>query len=149
PRPLSGRLDFSPETNETLELFRLVRRARERVGSEAIEAYVASMTQGPSDVLAVLLLAKDAGVDGALHVVPLFETVKDLHQAPRTMERLFANPAYRAHVERRGGQPIMIGYSDSNKDGGYVSANWELHLAQRSLAAVCERQGVRLTLFHG
>jgi phosphoenolpyruvate carboxylase len=149
PRPLSGLLDFSEETNETLELFRLVRRARERVGRQAIEAYVVSMTRGPSDVLSVLLLAKDAGVDGVLDVVPLFETVSDLHQANHTMERLFANPAYRGHVQRRGGQPIMIGYSDSNKDGGYVSANWELHLAQRSLAAVCAREGVRLTLFHG
>jgi phosphoenolpyruvate carboxylase len=150
PRPLTSRLDFGEETSETLELFRLARRAHQRVGREAIEAYVVSMTRGPSDVLAVLLMAKDAGVDDALDVVPLFETVADLHAAPRTMERLFANPAYARHLQQRGGgQPVMIGYSDSNKDAGYVAANWELHLAQRALAAGCLRHGVRLTLFHG
>ncbi len=144
------RLDFSPLTNETLELFRLARRAHERIGPAAIESYVVSMTRGPSDLLAVLLLAQDAGVSDALDVVPLFETVADLHQAPATMEQLFENPAYARHLKARGGaQTIMVGYSDSNKDGGYLTANWELHLAQRSLAAVCRRHSVALTLFHG
>jgi phosphoenolpyruvate carboxylase len=143
-------LDFSPETNETLELFRLVRRAHERVGAHAIEAYVVSMTRGPSDLLAVLLMAKDAGVSDRLDVVPLFETVADLHRAPETLERLFTNPAYARHLAARGGaQTVMVGFSDSNKDGGYLTANWELHLAQRSIAAVCARHDVRLTLFHG
>ena len=150
PRPLLGRLEFSDETNETLELFRLARRAHERVGPQSIEAYVVSMTRGPSDLLAVLLMASDAGVAGALDVMPLFETVADLHQAPETMRRLFQNPAYARHLQERGGsQPIMIGYSDSNKDAGYVSANWELHRAQRTLAQLCPEHGVRLTLFHG
>jgi len=150
-RPLAPhRLDFSPETNETIELFRLARRAHERVGSRGIESYVVSMTRGPSDLLAVLLLARDAGVSDSLDVVPLFETVADLHQAPATMEKLFSNPAYARHLKARGGaQTVMVGYSDSNKDGGYLSANWELHLAQRALAAVCGQDGVRLTLFHG
>jgi phosphoenolpyruvate carboxylase len=150
PRPLLGRLEFSEETNETLEVFRLLRRAHERVSPQAIEAYVVSMTRGPSDLLAVLLLARDAGVSDALDVMPLFETVADLHQAPETMRRLYQNPAYAGHLQRRGaGQPIMIGYSDSNKDAGYVSANWELHRAQRALAQLCQEHGVRLTLFHG
>jgi phosphoenolpyruvate carboxylase len=150
-RPLSpARLDFSEETNETLELFRLVRRAHERVGRRAIDSYIVSMTRGASDVLAVLLMAKDAGVADDLDVVPLFETIADLHEAPAIMERLFESPVYAEHLRARGGsQPIMIGYSDSNKDGGYLTACWELHLAQRALAAVCARHDVRLTLFHG
>jgi phosphoenolpyruvate carboxylase len=150
-RPLAPHvLDFSPETNETLELFRLVRRAHARVGFLAIETYVVSMTRGASDLLAVLLMAKDAGVDAHLDVVPLFETVADLHEAPATLERLFQNPAYAAHLEaRERAQTVMIGYSDSNKDGGYLTANWELHLAQRAIASVCARHGITLTLFHG
>ncbi len=144
------RLDFSAETNETLEVFRLARRAHERIGPAAVESYVVSMTRGPSDLLSVLLMARDAGISDRLDVVPLFETVADLHQAPATMEQLFANPAYARHLKARAGaQTIMVGYSDSNKDGGYLTANWELHLAQRSLAAVCRRHGVALTLFHG
>jgi phosphoenolpyruvate carboxylase len=144
------RLDFSPATDETLDLFRLVRRAHERVGPASVESYVVSMTRGSSDLLAVLLMARDAGVSDRLDVVPLFETVADLHAAPATMERLFDNPAYARHLAARGGaQTVMVGYSDSNKDGGYLAANWELHLAQRALAATCGRHGVALTLFHG
>jgi phosphoenolpyruvate carboxylase len=150
-RPLTpAALDFSPATNETVELLRLVRRAHERVGPRAIDSYVVSMTRGASDVLAVLLLAKDAGVADGLDVVPLVETIDDLRAAPAILESLLAEPAYRAHVERRGGaQQVMIGYSDSNKDGGYLTANWELHKAQRALPAVCAKHGVALTLFHG
>jgi phosphoenolpyruvate carboxylase len=150
-RPLTpNRLDFGEATNETLDLFRLTRRAHERVGPAAIETYIVSMTKGPSDLLAVLLMARDAGVSDGLDVVPLFETVADLHAAPDTLERLFTNPAYARHLVARGGrQTVMVGYSDSNKDGGYLTANWELHLAQRSIASVCQRHGVGLTLFHG
>ncbi len=127
-----------------------MRRAHERVGPASVESYVVSMTRGPSDLLAVLLMARDAGVSDRLDVVPLFETVADLHAAPSTMERLFENPAYARHLAARGGvQTVMVGYSDSNKDGGYLTANWELHLAQRALAAVCRKHGVALTLFHG
>jgi phosphoenolpyruvate carboxylase len=144
------RLDFSAETNETLELFRVVRRAHERIGTAAVESYVVSMTRGPSDLLSVLLLAHDAGVSDRLDIVPLFETVADLHAATATMEKLFENPAYARHLTARGcTQTIMVGYSDSNKDGGYLTANWEMHLAQRALADVCRRHGVALTLFHG
>ena len=144
------RLDFSPETNETLDLFRLVRRAHERTGPRAIESYVVSMTRGPSDLLSVLLMARDAGVADRLDVVPLFETVADLHSATATMETLFENPAYARHLRARGGvQTVMLGYSDSNKDAGYLTANWELHRAQRALAALSSRHGVQLTLFHG
>lgn len=150
-RPLApARLRFSDETNETLEVFRLIGRAHERVGPLAIENYIISMTTHASDVLGVLLMAKDAGVAGALDIVPLFETIADLRAAPAIIERLLTNPAYAAHVQRRRAQQqVMIGYSDSNKDGGYLTSNWELHLAQRALPVACARRGVRLTLFHG
>ena len=150
-RPMTpAHLDFSDATNETVETFRLVRRAHERVGPESIQTYIVSMTRGPSDLMAVLLLAKDAGVADGLDVVPLFETAEDLHQARGTLESLFAQPAYRRHLERRGRrQTVMVGYSDSNKHDGYVTAHWELHLAQRALSALCRRNDVSLTFFHG
>jgi phosphoenolpyruvate carboxylase len=150
PRPLTGRLDFSDATNETLDLFRLIKRAHDRVGPASIETFIVSMTRGAADMLSVLLMARDAGVSEAIEVVPLFETVADLHQAPLTMERLFTNPAYGRHLADRGNrQCIMLGYSDSNKDAGYAAANWELHLAQRSLAGTCKGHDIALTLFHG
>jgi phosphoenolpyruvate carboxylase len=140
------RLDFSPATNETLETFRLVRRAHERVGRAAIESYVVSMTRGPSDLLAVLLMARDAGVAEGLDVVPLFETVADLHAAPGHPGAAVREPGLRAPPPHaRGAQTVMVGYSDSNKDGGYLTANWELHLAQRALAAACRKHGIALT----
>ncbi len=150
-RPFTpARLPFSDETNETVELFRLIHRAHERVGTAAIDTYIISMTTGVSDLLTVLLFAQDAGVADDLDIVPLFETVADLHAAPRIMSELFANPAYRQHLETRGHhQQIMIGYSDSNKDGGYLTANWELYLAQGALAQTCTEHHIRLTLFHG
>lgn len=150
-RPLAPAvLDLDDETNETLELFRVVRRAYDRIGGDAIDTYIISMTQHLSDILAVLLMAADAGVADGLDVVPLFETVEDLHRAPALMDRLLAMPAYRAHLTARGDhQQVMIGYSDSNKDGGYLAATWELNRAQRALARVAESHGVTLTLFHG
>jgi phosphoenolpyruvate carboxylase len=150
-RPLTpAYLDFGDETNETVEVFRLVRRAHQRVGPEAIQTYIISLTRGPSDLLAVLLLARDAGVADGLDIVPLFETADDLHRARQTLGSLFTHPAYGPHLGgRRRRQTVMVGYSDSNKQDGYVTANWELHLAQRALSALCGESGVALTLFHG
>ncbi|MGK2859411.1 MAG: phosphoenolpyruvate carboxylase [Thermoanaerobaculia bacterium] len=150
-RPLTPeRLRFSIETSETVELLRLVRRAQEELGPAAIDSYVISMTRGASDVLEVLLLARDAGVSGSIDIVPLFETIADLGAAPSILERLFAQPAYREHLAARGNaQQVMIGYSDSNKDGGLLTSAWRLHLAQRTIASLCESRGVRLVLFHG
>src|SRR5262249_57887441 len=100
--------------------------------------------------LSVLRLARWAGGEAGLQIVPLFETLDDLDAAPRILEKLFALPVYRAHLETCGGeQMIMIGYSDSNKDGGYLSANWALYRAQESIARVCEAHRVVLTIFHG
>lgn len=150
-RPLTpAQLDFTPETNETLELFRLVRKAHERVGPLAVQNFIISMTTGASDVLAVLLMAQDAGVGDQLDIAPLFETLADLQAAPDIMAALFENEAYAAHLrQREDSQLVMLGYSDSNKDTGYLTANWELRCAQRAIPAVCDRYGVRLTLFHG
>lgn len=150
PRPLTALLDFSEETNETVALFRLIRQAHENIGRDAIQTYIISMTEDVSNVLEVLLFAKDAGLFGKIDVVPLFETVDDLHAAPEVMSALFETEIYREHLRRRGdSQQIMIGYSDSNKDGGFLRANWELYKAQRSLADTCDAYDIQLTLFHG
>ena len=150
-RPLTPHiLDLGDDTDRTLEVFRLIRRAHERLGPEAIDTYIISMTQRVSDVLTVLLLARDAGCADGLDVVPLLETVDDLDRAPELVDGLLSLPVYREHVRRRGDhQQVMIGYSDSNKDGGYLTATWQLQRAQRAVAEVADRHGVRLTLFHG
>ena len=150
PRPLTAQLTFSPDTNETVRVFRLIRRAHDLLGPRAIQSYIISMTTSVSDLLEVLLLAKDANLFGQIDIVPLFETIEDLHNAPRIMSALFENSVYRQHLAARGSrQQIMIGYSDSNKDGGYLTANWELFKAQRALAQTCDRYNIQLTLFHG
>jgi phosphoenolpyruvate carboxylase len=135
---------------ETWRLFRLLARARAVFGPEPLGPFIVSMTKGVADVLGVLLLARWAGCAEGLSIVPLFETLEDLDAAPHVLTELFALPAYRAHLAGCGGeQMIMIGYSDSNKDGGYLAANWALYRAQASLAAVCRAYGVTLTIFHG
>ncbi|MGI9517018.1 MAG: phosphoenolpyruvate carboxylase [Pirellulaceae bacterium] len=150
PRPLTAQLDFDESTNEIVSLFRLIRDAHHNAGTESIQSYIISMTESESDLLEVLLLMSDAGLLGQLDLLPLFETVADLQAAPQIMARLFANPVYRDHLEQRGQrQQIMIGYSDSNKDGGFLRANWMLFSAQRNLAETCQQHGVQLTLFHG
>lgn len=149
-RQADGGFGFSDETNNLLTLFRLIRTAQDRIGEKAIQSYVISMTQGVSNLLEVMLLAQDAELVGRLDIVPLFETVGDLKAAPQIMRELFANPVYAEHLRMRGGkQQIMIGYSDSNKDGGFLQANWMLFTAQRQLAEVCLEHKVVMTLFHG
>ena len=150
PRPLTARLQYSADTNETVALFRLIRQAHERIAPEAIGAYIISMTTSVSHVLEVLLLAKDAGLFGKIDIAPLFETIDDLVRAPDIMGALFESPIYRKHLASRGNrQEIMIGYSDSNKDGGYLRSSWSLYQAQEKLAQVCHAHNVQLTLFHG
>ncbi|RLT36453.1 MAG: phosphoenolpyruvate carboxylase [Chloroflexi bacterium] len=149
-RPLTAQLNFSESTNETIALFRLIKIAQERVGPQAIQTYIISMTTSVSHLLEVLLLAKDAGLFGKIGVVPLFETIEDLQNAAAVMEQMFETPIYREHLALRGNsQQVMIGYSDSNKDGGYLRANWMLYQAQKDLAQVCDAHKMRLTLFHG
>lgn len=150
PRPLTSKLVFEKEDNATIQLFRTVARAQKMLGPVSAHTYIISMTQGVSDILEVLLLAKDAELFGKLDVVPLFETVEDLQNAPEIMRQLFQHPVYAKHLEARGQQQqIMIGYSDSNKDGGFLQANWMLFTAQRKMAEVCGEFDIKLTLFHG
>lgn len=149
PRPLLGRgASMAPEAERALAFLAEFRRAADLHGAGAHGSTIVSMTEGASDVLEALLLAKEAGV-GEIEATPLFETLADLRAAPGVMRELFAVPAYLAHVRRRGVQEVMIGYSDSNKDVGFVSASWALYLAQEELAGVCREIGVPLRIFHG
>jgi phosphoenolpyruvate carboxylase len=170
PRPLVATdAQFSEETTETLNVFRVVRRALEEISEAAIRTCIVSMTREASDLLAVLVLAKQAGLcDGAagrngvsqspslpvsqsrLSVTPLFETIDDLRRAPDVMTSLFENPVYRRLLEAQGNlQEVMIGYSDSSKDGGILTSSWELYKAQTRLWQVAREHGVELRLFHG
>ena len=134
------KLDCSPATAETIRLFRLIRGVLADVNSQIIDTYIVSMTRGPTDLLAVQWLAQEAKVPAAaLDIVPLFETIGDLHRAPAVMESMFRLPAYQAHLRARGNhQQVQIGYSDSTKDGGYVTASWELYRAQRFVDALLD-----------
>ena len=116
-------------------------------GAAGVAQYVISMAAAPSDVLAVILLLRENGLDRALPVVPLFETLDDLQHAPATLDALLSNPWYREHCG--GEQQVMIGYSDSAKDAGQLAAAWAQYQAQEQLVKVAARHGVQLTLFHG
>jgi phosphoenolpyruvate carboxylase len=141
---------FSETTNRIISTWRMVARAQRRYGKVVIDSVIASMSTAPSDTLAMLLLAREVGVQDDVDLVPLFETIEDLQAAPVVMEALFTNPEYRAHLDVRGmRQQIMLGYSDSNKDGGYLASNWNLYVAQQALTEVCAKHGVQLELFHG
>ncbi len=148
---IPDKLEFSAETSQTVRLFRLIRRLLREINPEAIDTYLISAAGRPSDVLAVQWLAKEAGLpDTALDIAPLFETIEDLHAASGIMATLFSLPTYREHLRARcSQQQILLGYSDSNKDGGYVTAQWELYRAQRALVDVCRAHGVQLKLAHG
>ncbi len=141
---------FSDTANRIIATWRMIRKAHRTYGTVVIDSVIASMSTDPSDVLTLLLFAREVGVDAAVDLVPLFETIEDLENAPQIMATLFENPQYRAYLERRGNrQQIMLGYSDSNKDGGYFASNWGLYTAQEALASVCDRYGIALELFHG
>ena len=149
----AGRL--SSEGRRTLAVFQAIAHCRRKYGAQAIGPYIVSMAHGPDDVLSVLLLAKwgDLGPKGAavpLDVVPLFETVEDLENAASIMAGLLADDSYRTHLERRQlQQMVMVGYSDSNKDGGLASARWTLRRAQQQLVETMDKLDVKLTIFHG
>jgi len=129
--------------------------ARDAYGAAAIGLYIISMAKSAADVLAVLALARRAGcVDEADHVpldvAPLFETVDDLQHAPATLRALLADPVYRAHLAARGGrQTVMLGYSDSSKDGGIVASRWALQSAQVELLKIAQGAGIEIAFFHG
>lgn len=143
-RPLIPRgLPASPEVEEVLKTFSTLAT----IPFESLGAYVISMAHAASDVLAVELLQKEAGIEHPLRVVPLFETIDDLRASQDVVRALLDLPWYR---QRIGGRiEVMIGYSDSSKDGGRLAAAWELYRAQERLVALCKERGVHLTLFHG
>lgn len=158
PPDLNHLSDLSPQATETLALFKLLRRVVKLYGPDFIGPYIVSMTKGADDILAVLLLARWAGLclppgaggEEGLALVPLFETRSDLEAGPTIMAELFTHPGYAHHLERlKQRQTIMIGYSDSNKDAGYLTAKWELFRAQEALADCCRHYNIHLTLFHG
>ncbi len=150
PASLAKNPGVTAETAETWALFRLLARARQVYGAELLGPFIISMTRGPADVLTVLVLARWAGYDEGLSIVPLFETIDDLSSAPRILSDLFELPPYREHLATCAGeQMVMIGYSDSNKDGGYLASNWALYQAQEKIAQVCRAHKIGLTLFHG
>ncbi|MCP9808319.1 phosphoenolpyruvate carboxylase [Cyanobium sp. HWJ4-Hawea] len=150
---------WSEATSETIAVFRMLQRLQQEFGQRICRTYVISMSHTVSDLLEVLLLAKEAGlVDpmaqmATLLVVPLFETVEDLQGAPEVMEQLFSQPFYRRLLtSNEANQPlqeVMLGYSDSNKDSGFLSSNWEIHKAQIALQAIAIGNGVALRIFHG
>ena len=149
PRPLQvPQATYSERTTSELAIVVAAADGVRRIGAPAVPHYVISACSAVSDVLEVAVLAKEAGLD--VDIVPLFETIDDLHQAGATLDALLAQPWYRAHVRAHGdSQEVMIGYSDSNKDGGYLAANWSLYEAEAALVAVARRHGVHLRLFHG
>lgn len=150
-RPLLPKLLNEPEDSlinhpDVQEVFATMRTLAEQP-AESLGAYIISMAEHPSDVLAVLLLQKEAGIQKPLRIVPLFETLKDLDGAAHTMNTLFNMQWYKQHIQ--GKHEVMIGYSDSAKDAGFMSANWAQYRAQEELTAVAQAHDVRLTLFHG
>ena len=157
PRLLSSPyVDYSAETRSELDILQTAAQMHRRFGAECIPNYVISKCDGAADVLEVVLLLREVGLyraaDAHLHcnVVPLFETIADLRNAARAMDTLLSIPVYARMLASRGSaQEVMLGYSDSNKDGGYLTSRWELFKAQVELVDTFARHGVRLRLFHG
>jgi phosphoenolpyruvate carboxylase len=160
-RPL--RRDRQPPTlpadaAETLGMFRLIAEMRDRLDREAIGSFILSMTHEVDDILGVYVLAKEAdlfadaaGIESCtLPVVPLFESIDDLRRAPEIVRDLLQVPVIRRSVRAQGGvYEVMIGYSDSNKDGGFLTSNWELAKTQRKLTRLGRECGVPIAFFHG
>ena len=159
-RPLiPAEKNYSEGTIKTIELFGVIRKAHQTIGKNAIENYIISMTKSVADILAVLLFAKEAflfrlnedgSAESEINVVPLFETIEDLRNLPEVLNALFSNEAYKKNLKARGNlQEIMLGYSDSNKDGGYLTSHWELYKGQKTLVQIAEEHGVKIRIFHG
>jgi len=147
---------YSEETTAELAIFHAARDMHRLYGKAAIQNVIISKNEGVSDILEVALLLKEVGLlrprEGELdvNIVPLFETIGDLKRCGAVMDKLFALPAYRRLLDNRGNlQEVMLGYSDSNKDGGFLMSNWALYRAEIALVEVFKRHGLRLRLFHG
>jgi phosphoenolpyruvate carboxylase len=156
-RPLTSPFaDYSDETNSELAIARAAAEAHATYGPGCITNYIVSMAQSVSDLLEINVLLKEVGLyrpgdapTAAIMAVPLFETIGDLEAAPAIMTEWFALPEAGAITRARGYQEVMIGYSDSNKDGGYLTSTWSLSKASTALKAVFERAGIGMQLFHG
>ena len=157
PRPLTSPYTvYSDETAGEIAIIHAAAEAHAAYGPECLTTYIVSMTQSVSDLLEVWLMCKEAGLfragdapHAAIMPVPLFETVGDLEAAPQVMTDFLAIPAVRAAAQARGFQEVMIGYSDSNKDGGYLTSTWQLSRASSALAPVFAEAGIAMQLFHG
>ena len=153
-RPLAP--PSTPDDAGALALFRTLRTIMDRDGDAVIESYIISMTQGVEDVLATVVLAREVGLVDLAHdtarlgFVPLFETIDDLRSIAPTLRALFAVEPYRQIIDLRGGtQEVMVGYSDSNKDGGITTSQWEIHKALRAIRDVSTDTGIPIRVFHG
>ncbi len=147
---LSKHPGITSSSAETFALFQLMTRVRDVYGKELLGPVVISMCRSAADVLSVLLLARWTGCDQGMQIVPLFETIDDLESAPSVLEEMFALPLYREHLAAcNNEQMVMIGYSDSNKDGGYLTANWALYQGQEEIAKAAQKHDITLTIFHG
>jgi len=150
PPSLAENPGVTAETAKTWALFSLINRARKTYGEEIIGPLIISMTHAAADILSALLLACWSGCEAGFQICPLFESIADLENAPQILRELFTLPLYRQHLQTcRNEQMVMIGYSDSNKDGGLLMANWALYRAQEEIVKVAQEAGVKLTIFHG
>ncbi|MCX7945590.1 MAG: phosphoenolpyruvate carboxylase [Hydrogenophilus sp.] len=147
---------LTPLTESELAILNTARWVHDTLGPEAIQQYIISKTESLSDILEVAILLKEVGLlrpwedHLAVEIVPLFETISDLTAAASIFSAMVTHPLYRRWLIKRGNcQEVMLGYSDSNKDGGYLAANWALYRAQQSLVSAAAAHGVRLRLFHG
>ena len=142
-------LNLSAETMHILATFDAIAKGREEFGRNAITCYIISMARTLSDLLEVLFFCKEAGIPD-LPIVPLFETIDDLRSCTTILEDAFNNPIYREHIEAcQSQQQIMLGYSDSSKDGGILTSSWELYQVQRKLTDLGKRSSIGITIFHG
>ncbi|WP_243383713.1 phosphoenolpyruvate carboxylase [Geothrix alkalitolerans] len=157
PRPLaSPYLAYSAETRSELDVFLAAAGAQRRLGPEALPSCIVSHTESLSDLLEAAVMLREGGIlrpaEGCvdINLIPLFETIEDLQRCGGILDSLLALPLYRRLLDSRGGvQEVMLGYSDSNKDGGFLTSRWELYKAELRLVEVAERHGIRLRLFHG
>lgn len=146
-RDHSGKIEAAPE--EIAAEFKAIKKIQRAEGEAAAHRYILSMTHSADQLVELVRTARRRGLK-SVDIIPLFETISDLERSVELMEAAWDHPLYRRHLEERGQlQEVMLGYSDSNKDGGYLAANWQLYRTQKELSAAADRRGIRLCFFHG